>query len=389
MFVSEELQRLMDKYLTGKISRKELLQLRVLLEEETMQEQVALMIAEDLRSGRFEVEDDPVIRARLHDYLENAISNEVPVRKIRRMPYRWPVAAAVAALLILTGIWFTHNIAKTRVVVEKQSTHQQGAELVLADGSIILLDSLKNGTVVNTGAVLHNGRLAYAGKTNNNDSALAYNMVRTPNGRQFQVTLPDGTAVWLNAASAVRYPVAFSGSSREVEIMGEAYFEVAMDPHKPFKVIFPKPGKSGMGAVEVLGTHFNVSAYDNEQTVRTTLTEGAVRIVAGTRQQSLRPGQQAIINEHEENIQVQPANIDQVLAWKNGMFHFADDDLESIMRQISRWYNVEVIYEKGFKNQNFGGIISRKSTVSGVLNLLEMTGTVSFRVEGHTIYVKS
>jgi ferric-dicitrate binding protein FerR (iron transport regulator) len=306
---------------------------------------------------------------------------------------RWGWAAAAALVLVATGAWFwLASRASLKIAKEQGSSLQHndlapgktGAILKLADGSAISLDSLNNGVVANeqgTRIVLENGRLAYDA-----DSAerVGYNNIITPNGRQFRLVLPDGTKVWLNAASSLRYPTVFKGSERLVELSGEAYFEISRDAKMPFRVKINEATR-----IQVLGTSFNVNAYSDEPAIKATLVDGSVKVVtdgSGLSDVVLKPGQQVEIRDGK--MQTRQANIDQVLAWKNNEFHFSDDDLGSVMRQIARWYDVKIVYEGADRSLRFGGVISKGENVSVVLNKLEQIGIVKFRIENKTIYVK-
>ncbi|MCR6722586.1 MAG: DUF4974 domain-containing protein [Chitinophagaceae bacterium] len=222
--------------------------------------------------------------------------------------------------------------------------------------------------------MLHNGQLVYDGA---NDEAIAvgYNSMATPKGRQFKMVLPDGTKVWLNAASSIRYPILFTGDERNVEITGEAYFEVAHNKSKPFHV------KTSDGTdVEVLGTHFNINSYDNEESINTTLLEGSVRVTSKAGNIVLQPGQQAQSNANGIISLKRTVNIDQVMAWKNGIFDFQDATLEEVMRQLERWYDIDVTYEKNIPKLEFYGKMGKDLSLETVLNGLEKSN-VHFRME--------
>ena len=199
-----------------------------------------------------------------------------------------------------------------------------------------------------------------------------------PPGQQYEVVLPDGTHVWLNAASSIKFPTAFTGAVRKVELMGESYFEVAKNRVMPFIV------SVNQTEIEVLGTHFNVMGYAEEGSTNTTLLEGSVKIRKGGSSKTIIPGQQARVTN---NIQVAEVNTDEVIAWKNGKFSFNDEDIHSIMNQIVRWYDLEVVYMPGVTNQKFGGEISRYKNVNEILKKLELTQTIHFKQEGRRIIV--
>jgi ferric-dicitrate binding protein FerR (iron transport regulator) len=215
--------------------------------------------------------------------------------------------------------------------------------------------------------------------------AAFYNTITTPRGGQYQVTLSDGTKVWLNAASSIRFPVLFTGNERKVEITGEAYFEVAKNVSKPFKV------KTISSEVEVLGTHFNVNAYDDEAVAKTTLLEGLVKVSVPQTggklaARFLQPGQQSGITKDGRISVLNNADTEEAVAWKNGRFQFRSADLKSILRQISRWYDVDVVY-KGNVDLHFTGQLTRDDYVSKVFDKLALTGEVHFKIEGKKIIV--
>lgn len=258
------------------------------------------------------------------------------------------------------------------------------AILTLSDGSTIILDDAKNGKVAQQGgtqiAKLANGQLVY-NALDNKSAEVVFNTLTTPRGGQFKLTLPDGSEVWLNAASSIKYPTAFIGNERKVEISGEAYFEIAHNAAKPFKV-----SVNGM-EVKVLGTHFNINAYNDEASVKTTLLEGSVSLTKGGATATLSPGQQAQL-KNDGNIKViNNVGLDQVVAWKNGYFSFNRSDLQTVMRQLARWYDVEIDYEGKIPERQFGGKIDRNSNLSEVLKILEES-KVDFRIEDKKVIVR-
>jgi len=234
---------------------------------------------------------------------------------------------------------------------------------------------------------LASGQVAYeasAAATANGE--LVYNTLTNPRGSQaVSLTLMDGTKVWLNAASSLRYPVAFTGSDRQVEITGEAYFEVVQDKQKPFKV------KKGNITVEVLGTHFNINAYDDEPSTNTTVLEGAVKVNAqlsgSTRSVILQPGEQAQVSRTDHLDKMRKVDLDAVVAWKNGTFQFKGASMQTVMRQLSRWYNVEISYEGVIPEHRFVGKVGRDYNLSEVLAVLEASD-VHFKIEGQRIIVR-
>ncbi|WP_438940080.1 FecR family protein, partial [Chitinophaga hostae] len=230
---------------------------------------------------------------------------------------------------------------------------------------------------------LDSGRLAYSAAASKTVDAPTFNILTTPRGGQFRVILPDGSRVWLNAASSIRFPTTFIGKERRVELSGEAYFEVEEDNNMPFIV-----GLNGEGQVLVLGTHFNINAYNDEGLQKTTLLEGAVLVTAGGHRQMLRPGEQAQVQPANASagITVRQTDVEEVLAWKNGYFQFNQADLRAVMRQLARWYDVEISYEGSVPESKFWGDISREANITDVLKVLEKSG-VHFRLEGKKIIV--
>jgi len=301
------------------------------------------------------------------------------------------MAAAAAVIGILSyGAWFFMGKNKAVIIAKNHKAHTfkndvgPGAEravLALADGSKLMLDKVKNGTIIKQGnakVVKTNGKVAY--NTTDNIQAVSFNTLSTPRAGHYQVELPDGTEVWLNAASSIRYPTSFSGNKRVVEITGEAYFEVAKNKKMPFIV------KVNNSEVQVYGTHFNVMAYNDESAVKTTLLEGSVKCINGKSSCMLKPGEQSEL-EKDGGYKVSTAvDVNDAVAWKNGLFHFENDDIETVMRQISRAYNVDVVYNKK-SNDHFFAEIPLNSQLSDVLTILDKTGKVHFDIKGRQVIV--
>lgn len=258
----------------------------------------------------------------------------------------------------------------------------QKAVLTLADGTQISLDDAADGELGRQGTTkvikLDSGQLAY--QAGGPAQGVSYNTLATPRGGQYEITLPDGTKVWLNASSSLRFPTAFTGKERTVELQGEAYFEVARNAAKPFTV------KVNDMEVAVLGTHFNVMAYEGEGAAKTTLVEGSVKVKKGGEGVVIAPGQQAQVSAGGPLRVVKDANLEEVLAWKNGHFVFDGADIGSVMRQIERWYDVDIVY-KGTVEAHFHGIIARNVPISKVFKMLELTGAVHFRMEDRKVIV--
>ncbi|MBS0027618.1 FecR family protein [Chitinophaga sp. 22321] len=311
-------------------------------------------------------------------------------KRIHLLQRYWWAAAAV--VFIATGIYYFAKPSPPPVIVAASPAIKDiapggnRAVLTLSDGSQIPLDSANNGVLAKQGNTsitkLSNGQLAYNESGSTGDKVL-YNTMSTPSGGQYQLILPDGTGVWLNAASSIYYPTAFTGNERTVTITGEVYFEVAQNEKMPFRV------KAGNTTVEVLGTHFNINAYKDEPSVNTTLLQGTVQINANQQKQVIKPGQQARVIASNHGIQVlDNVDLSQVMAWKKGFFSFNDADLPTVMRQLSRWYNVEVKYEGEIPQRLFTGEIGRDLTLSQVLKGLSKT-RIRYKIEnGNRIIIQ-
>jgi len=317
------------------------------------------------------------------------VHQDPPVSRLRYLRHWW--AAAAVLVLLGSGIYFWQQQSNHPAVAPSftQLSHdilpgKTGAILTLASGEQVILDSLKDGVVAaqhGTQTLLANGQLSYSQLSPTADT-ISYNTLTTPKGRQFKVMLPDSTMVWLNSSSSLTYPTVFAGRERKVTVSGEAYFEVAQNKNLPFRVHLNESVK-----IEVLGTHFNVNAYTDEASIKTTLLEGKVRVIAGSThsQAVILPGQQAQIipagNTHTvPQINITKVDTEQVMAWKNGWFNFENASLEEVMRQLARWYDIEVVYENGIPDIHFVGEMNRNISLAGLLKILEKTG-VHFRLE--------
>ena len=340
-------------------------------------------------------------------------TKEGPVRTISRNNEFWRsrrwVAAAAVFLLVGAGSYFFHfrnkdsntpEGAAAQNIVGDVAPGHYGAVLTLANGSRVVLDSTGNKPIATQGSsqvLLQNGAVVYqkdnaasattAGAASGAaidpapGAAAVYNTMTTPRGRQFQLVLPDGSHVWLNAASSLRYPTVFTGGQRMVELSGEAYFEIAKDEAKPFVV-----SVKGM-RVQVLGTAFDLMAYPDEAAVNTTLITGAVRVATPKTSLVLNPDQQASLQDSAGRFTVSKPNLKEVLAWKNGRFRFDGAKITAIMRQIARWYDVDIEYSGEPPSNEFNGSISRAEYAQKLLDALERTGNVHFRLEGRKIVV--
>lgn len=374
---SEELFRLQEKYLAGLCTDEELALLHQHEADFELLDQPWTYVQGDQQQVKEK------ILKQLHASMEE--------RPHKTNPFRYYYAAAAVLLVgIFVFLFYPHtnspeqNLAAarhSRKEIIKPGTTK--ATLTLADGDVINLDDVQSGLVFRQGNVainkVANGKLVYDVHSASRKPG-GYNTISTPRGGTYQVVLPDGSNVWLNAASSLRFPAVFSGKERHVELQGEAYFEVAKNKEKPFKVAV-----NGMD-VEVLGTHFNVNAYSDEAQIKTTLLEGSVKLNAGKRQQLLQPGQQARLGK-QSDFMVAEVNVEEAVAWKKGYFIFENENIESIMRKVARWYDVEVSYQGKVDQGRYGGTVSRFDNVEGVLKSLELTGSVRFKIEGRRITV--
>ncbi|MDQ0107430.1 ferric-dicitrate binding protein FerR (iron transport regulator) [Chitinophaga terrae (ex Kim and Jung 2007)] len=325
-----------------------------------------------------------------------AADKVVETRKPLRI-WRW-IPAAAAVLLLAIGLYYmrqpSHKPPAVAARPEVQDLAPGGnkAVLTLADGTELTLDSSGHKALAKQGNTSitqpAGGQLAYTTQPGQPSATglTQYNILRTPRGGQFQVTLPDGTRVWLNAASSLKYPVAFNGTSRQVELTGEAYFEVASNAAMPFKVMVPA-GQDNRMEVAVLGTQFNIMSYADEAEIKTTLLEGAVNVTNKGNSKKLMPGQGALLDKQRDQLSVlQQVNTEEAVAWKNGFIQLEGNDIATVMRMIARWYDVDVVLTEPVP-VHFRGSIPRNVPVSQALKLLEMTGEVHFELRDRKITV--
>lgn len=342
------------------------------------------------------LEDEVAISSLMDDTWQEMFETKKPVAIpfYKRSWYKFAAAAAIV-LFISAGAYFLINRDTPKQITQQEFRFKNDvapggnkAILTLANGTKIILDNADNGTLAKQGNTkiikLDNSLLTYASASRSTSKVL-YNMINTPRGGQYQIILPDGSKVWLNASSSLRFPTAFVGKNRNVELTGEGYFEIAHNAAKPFNV-----SVNGV-EVRVLGTHFNINAYDDERIMKTTLLEGSVKVRKGLTSTMIKPGEQVQV-ENNANLlnpqfRVEPVNVDVEVAWKNGVFRFESIDIETIMRQIGRWYDVQVIYETK-TTKHFTGIISRNVNVSEVLKMLELTGEMHFSINGKKVTIE-
>jgi transmembrane sensor len=390
---NNRLKYLLDNYIAKTISPEEEHELFQLIGLGEYDEEIKKYM-----SGVWNVEYSELLTKQQSERILNAVfgqetANIVTRRKASKRKLIW-VAASILLVVTSAGLFLWLQKSSSTPTLSNSGTNQpvndvmpgtSGAILKLDDGSSIVLDSAANGNLAqqgNTLVVKSGAAISYV-----NDKALVeqqmhYNTVETPTGRQFQLVLEDGTKVWLNAASSIRFPVAFIGKQRIVEITGEAYLEVAKNKQKPFQVMCDG------SVVEVLGTHFNINAYADEESINTTLLEGSVKVLKGLNQKTIKPGEQAQVRSDGNVRTTANVNIDEVVAWKENRFLFDNTDVKKLMRQLSRWYSVDIQFKGDLdESLTFNGTIPRSATLATVLKMLESTGDVKFSIEGKKIVV--
>lgn len=380
--MEEHFNHLVQKYLTNSLTASEQEELVAMSRLPGHSAVLDEMIITDLEENAFGEDEDPALKQQMFEQLETRITawaatpTEQPF-KVRRLLVRFAAAAAIVAALS-AGYYFLlqHNKAE-RIMAEKRSRQDLApgcnkATLILADGSTIQLDDSKEGNLATRGGAYN--APASGGKT-------VFNTITTPRGGQFQLLLSDGSHITLNSASSLKFPTAFNGESREVILTGEAFFEVAEDASQPFRV------KAGETVVEVLGTSFNIMSYTNEPLQSTTLVDGTVKLNAAGLAQILRPGEQAVLSYQSNMVKVRSADVEEAIAWKNGKFQFVKKNINTIMRQVERWYDVEVELKGDFSDVVFSAAVSRQECVVQLLEALEATGDVHFQTVGKCITV--
>ncbi|HEV2830830.1 MAG TPA: FecR domain-containing protein [Hanamia sp.] len=388
----ETLRSLLDQYLTGHISDVDKNELARLIDLPEYREELESIMKADFINDTFLGEEDPIMKAGIQKYLSERMDNHKNKRAIIFTMTR-RIAAACIILFLAGGTWFLLNhwqkspatqaiAVKSHPVTSDINPGKNGAILTLSDGSKIVLDSTEGALAWqgNSQVINKEGQLSYAGRSAG--TGVVYNTMTTPNGRQYQLVLSDGTKIWLNAGSSITYPTSFSGDERKVELTGEGYFEVAHKALKPFRV------SVNNAVVEVLGTHFNINAYDDEREMRTTLLEGSVRVRKGMSTTLIVPGQQAMVDNSSDAITVKETiDLDQVIAWKNGLFQFDQADIKTIMKQVARWYDLDVEFDGEISKRKFLVIINRNSQLSEVLEALRSNDIV-YKIEGKKLIVQ-
>ncbi|QIL42322.1 FecR family protein [Pedobacter sp. HDW13] len=374
------LTRLTEKYIAGTASGEERLELESWYNEQLAQNKLQ-------HEAQFDEAEHSLIGEKILNNINLQINTQEQT-KPRLNFYRWAVAASIVAVLGFGGYWLSERFSdkNTNKVAALIKPGGNKAFLTLANGTKINLDEAVNGTVANQEGIkitkTADGQLVYTiVETKTGKQATGYNTISTPAGGQYQVTLPDGTKVWLNALSSLKYPTAFTGKYRTVTLTGEGYFEVAKNKNKPFKLTTAKQ------EISVLGTHFNVSAYADEPEIKTTLVEGgvAVKNFSPLATGVLKPGQQAIF--HGSDFEINKVDVEEYIAWKNGFFMFNNEGIKEAMQKLARWYDVEIEYVGNFDGIYFGGSFSKHNNLQETLKILESTDKFKFKIEGRRIKI--
>ncbi|MFC3559240.1 FecR family protein [Pedobacter jamesrossensis] len=355
--MENDAKKLLEKYLNGNSTAEE----SAVVEDWYLQ----IQFEKDAPNHAVIEESKKQIWSKLH---RNRKSNVLPMLKMVGI-------AASIVLSVAVGFYFikynsSSSLQANTTPLKSILPGGKKAILTLSDGTVVDLDNAKDGQIANQNGIVvlksKNGGIEYLIKDEHRISS-GINTIYTPRGGQYQVSLPDGTKVWLNAASSLKYPYSFAKTERLVELKGEAYFEVSKDKTRPFKV------RTTGQTVEVLGTHFNINAYQDEDLVKTTLLEGAVKVISPTSKLQLRPGEQSLLSTGGDKLTVNTqVDTDKEIAWKNDVFSFDDDDLKTVMRQISRWYDIDVVYKGKIDNEKYVGEIPRSSNLSEVFKILEL-----------------
>ncbi len=392
---NERLLNLLENYRAGICSPEELEELEQWYTRLAAGD--ATYLSEETGSAKAQLADELLTQFR-----RRVSEQQAPVRTLsrtRRILYR--ITAAAAILLVLgTSSWyfFIRKPATGETIVKETPVNnniQPGgdkARLTLADGTTIELTDAANGTLAQQGISqvekTKDGLLVYkvadGTQQNATGNQAVLNTISTPRGGQYQVVLTDGSRVWLNASSSLKFPATFPGKERRVELTGEAYFEVAKG-NRPF-IVKVTTGKGEAGEVEVLGTHFNINAYTDEASIKTTLLEGKVKVSASQSQTILQPGQQAQVVNSNVSV-INNADTEEAVAWKNGLFTYTNADIQTIMRQAARWYDIDVVYEGSITTERFRGKIARNANLDEFLKILELNN-VQFTIEGKKVKVK-
>ncbi|MET6999396.1 FecR family protein [Chitinophaga defluvii] len=379
----QRLQELLDKFAEGRCTKEEMAELEQWYDN--------LSTYKKSNSSLAEINEEDFVDEKYRNFQRLVEGSSFEANSPQRIwNIRWVQVAAGLALFtsLYFLIWYNKQSRQIADVPPASSSYdivpgESKAFLTLAGGERIRLDNTTGGIIAKQGGSeirkVDSGRIEYKAAPGQHQAVL-YNMVSTPLGGQYQIILPDGSQAWLNAGSSIRYPTAFIGNERNVEVTGEVYLEVAKKSGMPFKVMLRDQTE-----VEVLGTHFDINAYDDEGGITTTLLEGSVKVSVNGQSKLIRPGQQATSANSSITV-INVPDVSSTVAWKDGLFHFDNTPVESVMRQIGRWYNIEVTYKGTAPIENLTGRISRNTNLSTVLELLHSAG-IKFEMKRDTIII--
>lgn len=395
-------ESLLDAYLTGNISRAD--EVRLMQWFDGFSDEEIKVVLDSKRSKQAIKEGiwRKVEKTTGVKLAENLVANRNVDQNGKLSYVSYAAVAAAAVIMILVGWWAVHlinnknNAAPGHLTAEVRvpGAVHNGAILTLSNGKVVRLDSSVAGQIATDGGaklLLADGKLRYA---NQADEASAVpqallNKVVTPKGKQFSMVLPDGTKVWLNAASSITYPVQFAKNMRNVSVTGEVYFEVAHLTGPDHTTRIPFSVQSGDLKIKVLGTHFDVRNYPDENEVKTTLLEGQVSISYGQDmdERRMHPGQQATLNRAKPNsLTFREIDANRAIAWKDGLFDFKDEPLDDILKEVSRWYNVTATADPSKGKLRFSGVVSKRAELADLLNVLSATGVVHFKIRENEVY---
>lgn len=342
-------------------------------------------------TDRLTPEQQELAKSNLLKRISNRIDSELP--KQTALPQRktvsslWIKMAAACVLLVCFGTYFlldNRQPAQQEMAgrVADFAPGSNKAVLTLGNGTQIVLDEAQNGELANEGNTIirktDEGKIVYG--QNGESQSVMSNTLATPKGGTYHLILADGTAVWLNASSSITYPSAFTENTREISISGEAYLEVAHNPGKPFWV------KTGAQTVEVLGTHFNINAYGGQNAIKTTLLEGSVAITSAGQRKLLKPGEQGLLDGN--TIHIAKVDVREVMAWKEGFFDFADADIQTVMQEFARWYDLDIVFDGQQTKETFTGRIPRSWTFAKVMDIMGTFKSTHITAEGRRIMIK-
>jgi hypothetical protein len=388
MYQNEVFKELMEQFISGEITPEGKTMLLAMLDNPQYLGELNAILRENYDSVEIPSISPEVTKKFIKELRNKMNTSEKTKKSLVISLFNWQKIAVAASILLVMGLgtlFLVQNGNQSPVVVtprlaDDKEPGKTGAILTLSNGSKIVLDSAGNGLLTNqnnTTVSKKNGGLVYKAGS---DAQTVYNTMTTPRARQYNLELSDGTKVWLNASSSITFPTSFAANERKVILTGEAYFEVAKDKTRPFRV-----SVNDM-QVNVLGTHFNINAYDDEAAVNTTLLEGSVLLTEKGKKVLLKPGQQAQKQKSGAIIVNDNVNLDEVMGWKNGVFYFENASLQTVLRQVSRWYDVDVVFEKGVPARIFEGEIQRNLQLSQVLKILEKN-KVHFKIDGKILRV--